>query len=468
MTTSFLHGVEVLDIDTGFRPIRTVRSGVIGLIGTAPDADPNEFPLDTPVLIAGSRTHAQKLGSSGTLPDAMDGIFDSTGAVVIVVRVEHESNYNATLANVVGAATGYVGVHAFLAAEEKTGYEPKILCAPGFTAEKVDDGITSINVTNGGSGYTTATVSITNTTGTSGAGATAEAVIVNGQVSAINVINGGEGYIHGATVTISGDGTGAAGSANVGDLMNPVVAELLGIAQQLRAVIIADGPNTTDEAAIQYAALHSSDRIYVVDPQVRVYHSASGTYVNQPASARVAGLIAKIDDERGFWWSPSNNILNGIVGVARTVPFQLGNSSSAANLLNENEVTTIIRQNGFRLWGNRTTSIDSKWAFLSVRRTADMINESVQQAHLWAVDRCINRTYLQDVREGVNAYIRTLVARGAILGGTCWVNPELNTPADISDGHVTFDFDFTPCYPAERVTFRSILTNGYITSALFD
>jgi phage tail sheath protein FI len=97
-----------------------------------------------------------------------------------------------------------------------------------------------------------------------------------------------------------------------------------------------------------------------------------------------------------------------------------------------------------------------------------MINESVQQAHLWAVDRCINRTYLQDVREGVNAYIRTLVARGAILGGTCWVNPELNTPADISDGHVTFDFDFTPCYPAERVTFRSILTNGYITSALFD
>ena len=468
MTTSFLHGVEVLDIDTGFRPIRTVRSGVIGLIGTAPDADANIFPLDTPVLVAGSRSMAANLGGTGTLPAAMDGIFDSTGAVVIVVRVDEGANYDATLSNVVGSATGYAGVHAFLAAEEKTGYEPKILCAPGFTSEKVDDGVTSITLTNQGSGYTSATVSITNTSGTSGAGATAEAVIANGQITAINVTNGGEGYTAGATVTITGDGTAAAATANVGDLMNPTVSELLGIAQALRAVIIADGPNTTDEAAIQYTQLHSSDRIYVVDPQVRVYDSATSTYVNQPASARVAGLIAKMDDEKGFWWSPSNQVLNGIVGTARTVPFQLGSTTSAANLLNENEVATIIRQNGFRLWGNRTTSMDAKWAFLSVRRTADMINESVMQAHLWAVDRCINRTYLQDVREGVNAYIRTLVARGAILGGNCWVDPEQNTPADIADGHVTFDFDFTPCYPAERVTFRSILTNGYITSALFD
>ena len=36
---SFLHGVEVIEIDTGPRPIQTVRSAVIGLIGTAPRAD---------------------------------------------------------------------------------------------------------------------------------------------------------------------------------------------------------------------------------------------------------------------------------------------------------------------------------------------------------------------------------------------------------------------------------------------
>jgi len=36
--TDFLHGVEVIEIDDGPRPIQTVRSAVIGLVGTAPDA----------------------------------------------------------------------------------------------------------------------------------------------------------------------------------------------------------------------------------------------------------------------------------------------------------------------------------------------------------------------------------------------------------------------------------------------
>ena len=71
-----------------------------------------------------------------------------------------------------------------------------------------------------------------------------------------------------------------------------------------------------------------------------------------------------------------------------------------------------------------------------------MINQSILEAHLWAVDRCINRTYLQDVKEGVDAYLRSLIAKGAILGGKCWVDPEQNTPADIAAGKVTFDFDF--------------------------
>ena len=142
------------------------------------------------------------------------------------------------------------------------------------------------------------------------------------------------------------------------------------------------------------------------------------------------------------------------------MPFGLGDPNSAANLLNEADVATVIRENGFRLWGNRTTSSDAKFAFLSVRRTADMVNESLLRAHLWAVDRCINR--LQDVRESVNEYLRSLTARGAILGGECWVDPEANTESTIAAGQAVFDFDFTPCTPAERVTFRSVLTNGYL------
>ncbi|EJS1626716.1 phage tail protein, partial [Vibrio cholerae] len=34
--TQFLHGAEVIEIDDGSRPIQTVKSAVIGLVGTAP------------------------------------------------------------------------------------------------------------------------------------------------------------------------------------------------------------------------------------------------------------------------------------------------------------------------------------------------------------------------------------------------------------------------------------------------
>ena len=61
MPANFLHGVEVVELTQGVRPLQTVRSAVIGLIGTAPNADASVFPLNEPVLISGSRAKALQL-----------------------------------------------------------------------------------------------------------------------------------------------------------------------------------------------------------------------------------------------------------------------------------------------------------------------------------------------------------------------------------------------------------------------
>lgn len=392
MSDIFLHGIQNVTVDDGSRPITTVRSSTIGIIGSAPDADPLLFPLNKPVLIAGSRLVAAKLGEMGSLPQAIDSIFDQIGAVLVVVRIEEGETEAATLANVLGgvdANTGtYEGVHAFLAAENIVGFVPKILIAPSFTH--------------------------TRTAAVDPAPATS----------------------------------------------NPVVAELSGIAERLKAVIIADGPNTNDADAIAYSKDFGSKRIFLVDP--KVLKTVDGETSQEWSSACVAGLIAKSDNERGWWWSPSNQEINGIIGTSRAIDFAMGDASCRANLLNENNVATIIRQNGYRLWGNRTLSSDKKWAFLCVVRTADMIDESLKAAHLWAVDRGITKTYVSDVIEGVNAYLRHLTNIGAILGGSCWADPELNSADQIAQGKVYFDFDFTPVYPAEHIIFRSHLVNDYI------
>lgn len=117
----FLHGIQNVTVDDGSRPITTVRSSTIGIIGSAPEADPLIFPLNKPVLIAGSRIEAAKLGETGTLPQAIDSIFDQIGAVLVVVRIDEGETVAATLANVLGgvnANTGtYEGIYSFLAAK---------------------------------------------------------------------------------------------------------------------------------------------------------------------------------------------------------------------------------------------------------------------------------------------------------------------------------------------------------------
>ena len=466
MTTTFLHGVEVLQIDTGARPIQTVRSSVIGLIGTAPDADAIKFPLNTPVLVASKSDYAA-IGATGTIKAALDLIYAQAGAVCVVIRVAAGASDEATITNVVGgvnATTGaYEGVYDFLAAENAVGFTPRVLIAPGFTHQRHSNGILTIPVTTQGSGYTTAPTVTISAPATGGVQATAVAVLGTGtnagKVVSITITNPGTNYTSAPTVTIAAPTSGTqavAGTATRGTVRNRVLAELMGIAQRLRAVVIADGPNTTDADAIQIKSDFGSDRIYVVDPWVLVAGVAT------PASPAVAGIINKVDNERGFWWSPSNNEIAGIEGTARAIDFQLGDYTSRANLLNEQKIATIIREQGFRLWGNRSLASDPLYAFLSVRRTADMINESILRGHLWAVDRCITATYLEEVMESVRGYLRSLQSRGAILGGDVWVDPDLNTPANIANGQVFFDFEFTPPYPAERVTFRSHLVNSYV------
>ncbi|MQX37867.1 phage tail sheath C-terminal domain-containing protein [Roseospira navarrensis] len=460
MGEQFLHGTEVVEVSDGIRPIRTAASAIIGLIGTAPDADAAAFPLDTPVLLIGQPRKAALLGAAGTLKDALDGIWDQGSATVVVVRVEEGVDQAATLSNIIGDRTLLTGVHAFTAARSVVDTTPRILVAPGYTGMR-PTGVSGITVSAGGSGYDQATTTVTLTG--DGAGAEATAVVTDGAITGITITRAGIGYTTAPTVSISGDGTGASATAAVGTVGNPVVAELLGIAPRLRAVILADGPSTTPEDAATYRGDWGSDRVYIVAPHVQVWDTDLDGAVDQPASARAAGVISRMDREKGFWWSPSNQVIAGIVGTSRPVGWSMGDPNSEANWLNEREITTIIRREGFRLWGNRTTSADPLWAFLSVRRTADMVYDAVEAAFLWAMDRPLSPQLVLDIQESVNAYLRALKARGAILGGRCWLDPELNTPADLMAGHLTLDFDIEPPAPMERLTFRAHREAGYYT-----
>ena len=64
---SYNHGVKINETDTGAQAISTVSGSVIGIVGTAPEADAETFPLGAPVMVAGSRSKAAKLGAETLL-----------------------------------------------------------------------------------------------------------------------------------------------------------------------------------------------------------------------------------------------------------------------------------------------------------------------------------------------------------------------------------------------------------------
>jgi phage tail sheath protein FI len=366
--SQFLHGVEVQEITGGPRPIKTVSSSVIGLVGTG--TAHADFPLNTPVLVTSPTGVSTKLGATSYLGKAIEAIYKQTGAVVVVVRV-------AAATDVAGSATLLTGVHALRKAQSELNVTPRLIVAEGA--------------------YGTATIDDVKVVASA-----LRAVAIAGLVSSVATID---------------------------------------TATEASAWVTANG----------------NDRMYAVWPAVNG---------GEDPAPYVAGLMARIDNERGFWWSPSNNEVFGIEKIDKAVDFVLGDTSSLANVLNLGNVATFIRSGGFRLWGNQTGSTDIKYQFVNVRRTADLIFDSLQRAHLWAVDRLISKTYLEDVTESVNAYLASLKNQGAILGGKCWADPDLNTSANIQLGKVYFNFDFSPPYPAEHIVFRGELTNEYLTEIL--
>lgn len=462
MAIQYLHGLETIELDSPSGPVETVKSNVIGLIGTAPDADPDVFPLNTPVAVFSDAQKVQSLGTAGTLYDAMDAIYAQKAAFVVVVRVAEGTTINETWANAVGSPTAKTGAWALLKARPMLKVVPKILVAPGLTSGRPSDGIVNVSVSAGGSGYVQASTTVT--VGAPPAGgiqATARAVVTGGQVTAIVMINKGSGYTANPSVTIAGAGTGATATSTRGSVANPVAQTLAALVDRLRAVAFVDGPGTSYADAVQYRNDFGSQRVMVLDPGVLVHDVESAAYVVRPASAYAAGLQARIDNEKGFWYSLSNELIQGIGGPSRPVDWMPNDAESEANQLNANQVTTVIHEDGFRFWGLRGTGIDSLWAQLSVRRTADMIYESVERAERSRLDKPFSRQLLTGIQRDVNDYLRLMTVRGALIGGKCKIDPAKNTAQSFAGGQLTVNYDLEPAACLEHLIFEAVRNPDY-------
>lgn len=141
------HGVRVIEINEGSRPIRFMSTAVIGVVCTAADADATAYPLNTPVLVTDVQAGQAKAGTQGTLRKTLAAIALQTKAPTVVVRVEEGADAAATTSNVIGTTNAegkYTGMKALLAAQSSLGVKPRIIGAPFLDDENVTAALVSI------------------------------------------------------------------------------------------------------------------------------------------------------------------------------------------------------------------------------------------------------------------------------------------------------------------------------------
>ncbi|HEJ9067214.1 phage tail sheath protein [Serratia marcescens] len=244
-----------------------------------------------------------------------------------------------------------------------------------------------------------------------------------------------------------------------------VATALAGICQQLRAFgyISAHGCKTVQEAT-KYRDNFSQRELMLIWPDFVSWNTTANQSDIAYATARALGLRAKIDTETGWHKTLSNVGVNGVTGITASVFWDLQAPGTDADLLNQACVTTLIRKDGFKFWGSRTCSDDPLFMFENYTRTAQVLADTMAEAHLWAVDRPVTPTLVRDMIDGINAKFRELKSAGLIIDGTCWYDESANTKETLKAGKLFIDYDYTPVPPLEDLTLRQRITDRYLAT----
>lgn len=130
-----------------------------------------------------------------------------------------------------------------------------------------------------------------------------------------------------------------------------VATALASIAQQLCAFAYVSAwvCKTISEARL-YRQNFSQRELMVIWPDFVAWNTATSKSDTAYSTARALGLHARIDNDTGWHKTLSNVGVNGVTGISASVFWDLQQTGADAELLNEADVTTLIRKDGFRFW----------------------------------------------------------------------------------------------------------------------
>jgi phage tail sheath protein FI len=194
-------------------------------------------------------------------------------------------------------------------------------------------------------------------------------------------------------------------------------------------------------------------------PQVEVPTPPDSDLIPLGASGTMAGVYATTDISRGVWKAPAG-ITAPLTNVQQLQYVMTDAENGTLNPLGMNALRNFPVYGNIP-WGARTlasaNAADDDWKYISVRRLALYIEQSLKQGLQWVVFEPNDESLWAQIRLTVNSFLQPLYQQGAFVGSTpsqayqVICDASTTTPEDMDNGIVNILILFAPVKPAEFV-----------------
>jgi len=213
-----------------------------------------------------------------------------------------------------------------------------------------------------------------------------------------------------------------------------------------------DIQNQRDQFDTKYAAIYY--------PRIVIENLMTNTSMPLAPSGHIAGIYARVDDQRGVFKAPANEILGGATDLEIIV------NKSEQEILNPEPNNINVNRDfrhtgrGLRVWGARCITSDPDWKYINVRRLFIFIEKSIEQGTQWAVFEPNDFRLWARISQSVSAFLTRVWRDGALMGQkpeqAFFVKCDSTTMTqdDIDNGRLIMLVGIAPVKPAEFVIIR--------------
>jgi phage tail sheath protein FI len=296
------------------------------------------------------------------------------------------------------------------------------------------------------------------------------------------------------TYTLSGGSNFDAAAIRAAPL--PFYSTALAANEGIADINIVAVPDTTDEAvqiAVKDHCTNLADRFAILDakkgtaladiptqrvslesdkgfcalyyPWIEVASQVTGQLITVPPSGYVAGIYARTDNNRGVHKAPAGTeaTISGALGVEQL----FSNADQGFVNLKGINVIRVFQHGGAPVvWGARTTSSNTNWQYVNIRRLFIFLEESIQQGIRGSVFEPNNQVLWQKLKRTLGAFLTQQWRDGALFGNKpeeafyVRIDEVLNPDSERALGRLTIEIGVRPSYPAEFIIVRIGIWQG--------